>query len=324
MTLTAAPDLRSPRTQPRVRAAPRWVLPPPADAHCISTLRDALHSPDALCRLLYARGYADVEAAKRFLRPRFDQLHEPSRMRDLDVAVERLALAIARGETILVHGDYDVDGMATTALLVRVLRGLGAQVVPFIPRRIEDGYDLSLAGVRAALACGARVVLTADCGTNACTAVAELTAAGVDVIISYDHLPGAVLPTCVAVLNPKREGCEYPDKDLAAAGVGFKLALALSRRLGAPDAPVLALLDLVALATVADVAPLRGENRVFVRYGPPTPRGVAQHWPAGHGARGGTRGQADHGRAGRLHPRAAAQRGRTARPRDPRGRAVDD
>jgi single-stranded-DNA-specific exonuclease len=249
------------------RSVPRWVLPQPVATSDVAALSDALHLPEPLCRLLCARGYGEVEAAKRFLRPRFDQLHDPSLMRDLDTAVERLAVAIARGETIMVHGDYDVDGMATTALLVRALGGMGARVVPFIPRRIEDGYDLSSAGVEAARACGAQLVLTADCGTNARAAVAELRAAGIDAIVSDHHLPGGPLPECVAVLNPKREGCAYPDKDLAAAGVAFKLALALARRLGMSEAPVLALLDLVALATVADVAPLRGENRVFVRYG---------------------------------------------------------
>lgn len=246
---------------------PRWVLPRPVDAAAVGVLREALHLPEPLCRLLCARGFVDVDAAKRFLRPRFDQLHEPSLMRDLDVAVDRLERAIACGETILIHGDYDVDGMATTALLVRALRAMGAQVVPFIPRRIEDGYDLSEAGVRAAIACGAGLVLTADCGTNARSAVAALTAAGIDVIVTDHHLPSGPVPDCVAVLNPRRDGCEYPDKDLAAAGVAFKLAQALARRLGAPPASIVALLDLVALATVADVAPLRGENRVFVRYG---------------------------------------------------------
>jgi single-stranded-DNA-specific exonuclease len=190
-------------------------------------------------------------------------------MLGLDEAVERVATAIARGETILIHGDYDVDGMASTALLMRALRAFGARVVPFVPRRIEDGYDLSAAGVAAARAAGAGLVITADCGTNAVAAVDDLTAAGIDVIITDHHLPGphTTLPRCVAVLNPRRPGCGYPDKDLAAAGVAFKLALALTRRLGAPEGPVFALLDLVALATIADVAPLRGENRVFVRYG---------------------------------------------------------
>ena len=233
----------------------------------MSALVEALHLPVAVCRLLHARGFAEPAAAMRFLRPRFDQLHDPGLMRGLDAAVERLAQAIERGDVIFVHGDYDVDGMASTAILTRSIRALGGHVVPFVPRRIEDGYDLSAAGVRAAIAAGARVVVTADCGTTAHDAVRTLSAAGIDVIISDHHLPSGPVPDCLAVLNPRQPDCGYPDKDLAAAGVVFKLALALTRRMGVSEGPVFALLDLVALATVADVAPLRGENRVFVRYG---------------------------------------------------------
>jgi single-stranded-DNA-specific exonuclease len=139
--------------------------------------------------------------------------------------------------------------------------------MPFIPRRIEDGYDLSDAGVDAAIAAGAKVVVTCDCGTGAVSPVARLCRAGIDVIVTDHHLPSGELPDCLSVLNPKRVGCGYPDKDLAAVGVTFKLALALARALGANENFIWAMLDLVALATVADVAPLRGENRVFVRYG---------------------------------------------------------
>ncbi len=188
-------------------------------------------------------------------------------MLDLDRAVDRLARAVTDRETILIHGDYDVDGMCSTTLMTRAIRGFGGVAVPFIPRRIEDGYDLTDAGVRAARAAGARVVVTCDCGTSAVAAVAALCAEGIDVIVTDHHVPGGSLPECLAVLNPKRAGCEYPDEDLAAVGVAFKLALALAERLGASTAPILGMLDLVALATVADIAPLRGENRVFVRYG---------------------------------------------------------
>jgi single-stranded-DNA-specific exonuclease len=188
-------------------------------------------------------------------------------MLDLDRAVERLARAVKDRETILIHGDYDVDGMCSTTLMTRAIRGFGGVAVPFIPRRLEDGYDLTDAGVRAAREAGARVVVTCDCGTSAVAAVAALCAAGIDVIVTDHHVPSSALPDCLAVLNPKRDGCGYPDTDLAAVGVAFKLAMALAERLGANTAPILGMLDLVALATVADIAPLRGENRVFVRYG---------------------------------------------------------
>jgi single-stranded-DNA-specific exonuclease len=243
------------------------VLPRPADPAVIALLERELRLPTAACRLLIARGLSDPETAKRFLRPRLDQLHRPELLLGLDAAVARLAAAVRARETVFIHGDYDVDGMCSTTLLTRTIRELGGVAVPFIPRRLEDGYDLSGAGVAAARAAGAGVVVTCDCGTSAREPIAELTRGGIDVIVTDHHLPGGPLPECLAVLNPKQPGCPYPDKDLAAVGVVFKLALALVRALGGNENAVLRRLDLVAVATVADLAPLRGENRVLVRYG---------------------------------------------------------
>lgn len=223
--------------------------------------------PEPVARLLIMRGYADDDSAKKFLRPRLDHLHDALLLKGAEKAVERLAAACEKGETVMIHGDYDVDGICSTTIMTRVLRQFGAKAVPFIPRRIEDGYDLSSAGVNAAIEAGANVVLTCDCGTSAVEPVAELCRAGIDVIVSDHHLPGSALPDCLAVLNPNQPGCEYPDKHLAAVGVAFKLALALAKRLGKNDAFIWRMLDLVALATVADVARLSGENRVMVRYG---------------------------------------------------------
>ena len=263
MTAPAVPQRPALVNKPR----PRWILPPPADDTVVAALAGALQLPPVICRLLAARGHGTADGAKRYLRPRLDQLHHSSTMLDLDKAVARLARAVRGGETIMVHGDYDVDGICSTTLLTRAIRGFGGTIVPFIPHRVTDGYDLSMAGVRAAVDAGAKVVVTADCGTSAREPVTALCKLGIDVIVSDHHLPGGALPECLAVLNPKREGCDYPDKDLAAVGVAFKLALALARELGASEAPIMAMLDLVALATVADIAPLRGENRVLVRYG---------------------------------------------------------
>ncbi len=242
-------------------------MPAEPDASTVRALTEALGLPDTMCRLLVSRGYGDPDAAKRFLRPRLEHLHPPSTLMDLDRAVERLARAIRERETILVHGDYDVDGMCSTTIMVRTLRALGARAEPFIPQRLRDGYDLTEAGVRAARDAGAGVVVTCDCGTSARGPVRQLQDAGVDVIITDHHLPGGPLPEAFAIINPKRPGCPSPDKDLAAVGVAFKLALALVRAFGGNEQSVFEMLDLVALATVADIAPLRGENRVFVRYG---------------------------------------------------------
>ncbi len=254
-------------TATATRTQSRWLLPEAPDPAAVGALRAELNLPELLCRLLVARGFSAPEDAKRYLRPRLEHLHEPSTLGDLDRAVERIVRAVRDGETILIHGDYDVDGICSTTILTRTLRRLGATVVPFIPQRLRDGYDLTAAGVAAARDAGAKLVITCDCGTSACSPVAALQGLGIDVIISDHHLPGGPLPAAYAILNPRRPDCTSPDKDLCAAGVAYKLALAITKATGASQNPVLRMLDLVALATIADVAPLRGENRVLARYG---------------------------------------------------------
>ncbi len=249
------------------RTPSRWTTAPVADAAAVAILAASLGVPESIARLLVHRGYGDMELAKRFLRPRLEQLHDGAAMMSLDVAVDRLVRAIRGGELVMIHGDYDVDGICSTTLLVRAIRGFGGNVVPFIPNRMTDGYDLGSAGVNHAIEIGAKVVVTCDCGTSAIEPVAALNSAGIDVVISDHHLSRGAMPESLALLNPRRPDCDYPDKDLAAVGVAFKLALALARALGVSDAFIWKMLDLVALATVADVAALRGENRIFVRYG---------------------------------------------------------
>lgn len=259
----AAPGLNA--SPPRL--APHWIAPVPADPAASAALARELRLPEIVCDLLVRRGLAAPEAARHFLRPRLEHLLPPDVMLGMNAAVQRLAAAIRGGEVILVHGDYDVDGICSTTIMVRVIRQLGGRAIPFLPHRLADGYDLGPAGVQAARQAGARVVLTCDCGTSAHDAIEALSAAGVDVIVSDHHLPSRPVPSCLAVLNPRQPGCPYPDKDLCAAGVAFKLALALLRAMGGTENVALHLLDLVALATIADVAPLRGENRILVRFG---------------------------------------------------------
>jgi single-stranded-DNA-specific exonuclease len=249
------------------RPPSRWTPAPRTDDGAARALADALSLPLPLGRLLVARGFGDAARAKQFLRPQLSELHSPALLTDLPRAVARLADAIRARETILVHGDYDVDGICSTTLMTRAIRALGGIAVPFIPDRRTDGYDLGPAGVAAAKAAGARVVLTCDCGTTAHAAADDLRATGIDLIVSDHHLPGGPLPNAYAVINPRRVDDTSPDKDLAAVGVAFKIALELTRVLGGNENVVFNMLDLVALATVADVAPLRGENRVFVRRG---------------------------------------------------------
>lgn len=255
-------------TAARQKPAARWSLVAPPAADVVADLARALQLPPTVCHLLAVRGHTDPEAAKRFLRPRMEHVEPATTLFDADRAIARIADAVRAQETIFLHGDYDVDGMSSTALLTRVLRGLGARhVVPFVPNRLTDGYDLGPAGVAAARAAGATLVITCDCGTSAHDAVATLMGAGIDVIVTDHHLPGHGLPPAYAVCNPRHPACTSADKDLAAVGVAYKLALGLCEALGGSPGIAHQQLDLVALATIADVAPLRGENRVLVRYG---------------------------------------------------------
>jgi single-stranded-DNA-specific exonuclease len=249
-----------------IRPKSRWVVPDQPSTDVVEALRAELSLSEVACRVLAIRGYRAGDAAKRYLRPRLDHVQEAGLL-DLDVAIDRLISAAKRGETVMVHGDYDVDGITSTTILVRSLASIGAKPVPFIPRRATDGYDLTNAGVEAAKAMGASLVVTCDCGTSAIQPVADLRAAGIDVIVIDHHLPTGETCQPNALLNPKRPGCPSIDKDLCAAGVVYKLALALLKAAGGNVNLVYNMLDLVALATIADIAPLRGENRVLARYG---------------------------------------------------------
>ena len=247
--------------------ARRWHVEPPPDAAAVAALARALSVPAPFAAILLQRGHDGPETARRFLRPRREDLHDPSLLPDLPRAVERFAAAARAGETVLVHGDYDVDGQCATALLTRVLRRAGADAIPFVPHRLRDGYDLSDAGVRAAVAARAAVLVTLDCGTTALDAVRAARGAGMDVVVVDHHLPGAAWPDASAFVNPRRADSVYPYPDLCGTGLAWKLALALAAAAGLPDGLTWRLLDLVALATVADLVPLTGENRVLVRLG---------------------------------------------------------
>jgi single-stranded-DNA-specific exonuclease len=217
--------------------------------------------------VLAARGHVGVEDAKRFLRPGLDQLHDPSLLADGEAAAERIAGAVTGGERILVHGDYDVDGICAAALYTRFLRSQGGDVTPFTPHRLRDGYDFSEAGLRAAREAGAALIVTADCGTVAHDTVRRARAGGIDVVVSDHHTVADPLPEANAVVNPQRPDSAYPEKELCGTAVAYKLCTLVARRLGVATTLLDALLDLVALATVADLVPLRGENRVLVRQG---------------------------------------------------------
>ena len=259
------PRLR--RAVARLSARPLWTLRPTPDPAIVRTLQRTLGLHPALCKLLAARGHGTPAAARSFLRPSLDALHDPSGLLDADRAARRLARAVHRREMVVVHGDYDVDGVSGAALLASWIRALGGRADAIVPDRVLHGYDLSRPGVDRAVARGAAVLVTVDCGILALEPVRRAVAAGMDVIVTDHHRPGPDLPPALAVVNPHRPGCTYPNKDLCGAGVAFKVGELLAAALGRPSGESGEYLDLVALATIADQMPLRGENRVLARHG---------------------------------------------------------
>jgi single-stranded-DNA-specific exonuclease len=256
------------RVETRLRPpAPRWEGPGPSAPDLVENLRAHLKLPEVVCAVLVSRGVTEPEQAKRLLRPRLEHLHEAGLLADGYRASERIARAVRQGERIFVHGDYDVDGICATALLTRWLRSVGGDVVPFVPHRIRDGYDFSANGLAAAIDCGAGLIVTVDCGTVAHETVARANEAGLDVVITDHHTVTDTLPDAYAVVNPQRPDCAYPEKGLCGTGLAWRVAELVAHELEVDRSDLLSLLDLVALATVADLVPLDGENRVLVHFG---------------------------------------------------------
>ncbi|HEX5604293.1 MAG TPA: single-stranded-DNA-specific exonuclease RecJ [Pyrinomonadaceae bacterium] len=247
--------------------AKRWIVRE-HDAERAASLARVLGVSPILAALLIIRGYADERAARVFLSPTYDQLHEPYSMLGMKEAVARLQRAIDTREPILIYGDYDVDGTTGTAVLLRALKLLGANAGFHIPHRFTEGYGIQQAALEKAVADGYKLVVSIDCGIRAHEPLYWARDHGLDVIITDHHLPdekeGA--PPAFAVLNPNQAGCPYPDKNLAGVGVAFKLVHALYREHGR-DAQVPAFMKVVAIGTVADVAKLTGENRTIVAVG---------------------------------------------------------
>jgi single-stranded-DNA-specific exonuclease len=217
------------------------------------------------------RGYADPAAARRFLNPRIEDLHDPFLLRDMDLAVERIRRAIASREPIEIHGDYDVDGVTSTVVLKKALELAGAETGWHIPHRLHDGYGMRPAAVEEAAARGIRLLISVDNGIRAAAAISRANELGMDVIVTDHHLPEEQLPPALAVINPNRKDCDYPNPNLCGAGVAFKLAHAILADAVWPAAKLNRVLEsflkMVAIATVADIVPLTGENRVIVKHG---------------------------------------------------------
>ena len=238
----------------------------PCDDAQSALLAAALDIHPTIARLLCLRGFADAETAFRFLNPSLDHLNDPFRLADMDRAVPRIERAIAQREKIAIHGDYDVDGITSTVILRRALEMLGGDVVHFLPERMRDGYGLQPAAIERLHAQGIRLIISVDCGIRAGEAAQRARDLGVDLIITDHHEPDGTLPAALAVINPKRADCTYPDKYLAGVGVALKLVQALCDRSGkAKWLP--AFVKIAAIGTLADVVPLVGENRVIASHG---------------------------------------------------------
>lgn len=255
---------------------PQWMLhPTPPDA-LTRPLREQLGLHPLVADILVRRGVDSPEAARRFLQPGLEQLHDPFLLKHMPRAVEAIVRALRDGRHIVISGDYDVDGITATALLYRFMQDAGApRVSRFIPNRFAHGYGLTPKTVDALLALQPELVVTVDNGITAIDEVARLQAAGVETVITDHHLPsGRGVPAGV-VVNPRQPGCPYPFKGISGVGVAFKLIMALRKVLrddgwwtdARPEPNLKAFLDLVAVGTVADVVPLQDENRVFVQHG---------------------------------------------------------
>jgi len=222
---------------------------------------------DKLRAILVRRGITTLDDYRRFVAPCIDDLHDPSTIHGIGDACARIERAVRDQETILIYGDYDVDGVTSIVLLQTVLRALGADAAHVVPHRLVDGYGLKTVVLDRVLAeRDVRLVITVDCGITSVDPVRVAIERGIDVIITDHHLPPEMLPAAAAVLNPKQEGCEYPFKDLAGVGVAFKLCCELLRRSGSKMS-IASLLKIAAIGTVADVAPLIGENRTIASLG---------------------------------------------------------
>lgn len=245
--------------------APRWDTVA-CDEPSAVALAAALGVSPVVARLLCQRGLSDPELADRFLHPSLDHLHDPMRLADMGVAVDRIMGALARREKIAIHGDYDVDGVTSTVILRRALELLGGDVIHFIPERLRDGYGLQPAAIEQLHADGVALVISVDCGIRGADAGRRARELGVDLIITDHHEPDTELPPALAVINPKRADCAYPDKYLAGVGVALKLVQALCRRAGR-DKLLPGFIKVAAIGTLADVVPLVGENRVIAKLG---------------------------------------------------------
>lgn len=245
----------------------RWTLKPRPEAIKVKSLQEELQIDTITATLLIQRGIETYEDAKTFFRPSLNDLHDPFLMEDMDKAVVRIETAFLQNENILVYGDYDVDGTTSVALVSSYLKTRQDNVATYIPDRYDEGYGISYKGIDFANDNDFTLIIVLDCGIKAIEKVAYAKDKGIDFIICDHHIPGIKIPNAAAILDPKREDCNYPYKELCGCGVGFKLVQALALKENKTTEDLVEYLDLVATAIGADIVPITGENRTLAYFG---------------------------------------------------------
>ena len=265
----------------------RWIIRKDYDIEVVDKLADSLGVDKIIATLLVERGVTTFDEAKKFFRPGLNQLHDPFLMKDMDCAIARINEAIRKKERMLIYGDYDVDGTSAVALVYSYFHTLHMNIDFYIPDRDTEGYGISFKGIDYAKSTGVKLIIALDCGIKAVEQADYANSLGIDIIVGDHHLPGDTLPRCCAVLDPKREDCPYPYKELSGCGIGFKiveaymeqkigvrlcdadseLTLSQKKNMEMLKLKLLRYLDLVAVSIASDIVPMTGENRVLATFG---------------------------------------------------------
>ncbi len=245
----------------------RWIFNQPEDEEAVSDLQSQLGISPTIARLLSIRGITSYSAAKSFFRPSLEDLYDPFLMKDMHQAAQRLADAIRASETVVVYGDYDVDGTTATAIMYTFLKEFGVDARYYIPHRFKEGYGINEEGIDYAEKVGAGLIVSVDCGITAIKEAEITRQKGIDLVICDHHNTDENIPDACAVLDPKRPDCEYPFDGLSGAGVGFKLIQGTLANLGLPVDYACRFLDLVAISIASDIVPIVDENRILMREG---------------------------------------------------------
>jgi single-stranded-DNA-specific exonuclease len=244
-----------------------WNLKKQGDLNEVKHLSAALNVNMVISRLLVQRGITTFNDAKAFFRPRLSDLLNPFLMKDMDKAVARVELAIAKKEKVMIYGDYDVDGTTSVAMMYSFLKSRIEHIEYYIPDRYSEGYGISPQSINYAIDNGFTLIIALDCGIKAVDKIADAKERGLDYIICDHHNPGDSIPPAVAVLDPKQPECQYPNKELSGCGVGFKLLQAYCQKNNLDQIEIYDMLDLLVVSIASDIVPIVGENRVMAYYG---------------------------------------------------------